>query len=111
MVAKPFFQVDVPIRHPAQPDRRGSYVFTGQADSSREAVRIAREVCDAALAAHAAGLDVPHRRPDGWGARGVRPGWEPDWEAARAHAWDAVHGWFTRSRTRASAPARRTPGA
>ncbi|MFD5587546.1 MULTISPECIES: hypothetical protein [unclassified Streptomyces] len=110
MVVKPYFQVDVPITHRAQPDRRGSYVFTGQADSGREAVRIAREVCDAALAAHAAGLDVPRRRPDGWGARGVRPGWEPDWEAARARLWDTAHGWFTRSRTRGVPPVRRLPG-
>ncbi|MFH8371619.1 hypothetical protein [Streptomyces sp. NPDC018031] len=87
-MAKPYFQVHVPIRSTVQPERHGIHVLTGPADTAPQAVRIAREACDAALAARAAGLGVPHRRLDGWGARGVRPGWVPDWAAATVVRWD-----------------------
>ncbi|MER5717398.1 hypothetical protein [Streptomyces sp. NPDC002132] len=50
------------------------HAFTGIADSPAAALRRAREVYDAALAAHTAGLKIPGRQPDSWGARGLRPG-------------------------------------
>ena len=82
-----YFQVHVPIRNSARPEQRGLHVFTGAADTWSAALRIARETCDTAVAAQKAGLPVPGRRPDGWGARGLRPGWVLDWTAATVHAW------------------------
>ncbi|MFI9237017.1 hypothetical protein [Streptomyces sp. NPDC053079] len=35
----------------------------------------------------------PRTRPDGWGARGLRPGWEPDWSATWAGRWDNPFSW------------------
>ncbi|MGW7820156.1 hypothetical protein ACWGLF_18970 [Streptomyces puniciscabiei] len=64
------------------------HVFTGPADSRSAALRIAHEVYDAARAARKAGLEIPDKRPDGWGARGYRPGWEPDWLSATAGRWN-----------------------
>ncbi|MEU5539129.1 hypothetical protein [Streptomyces sp. NPDC020362] len=76
------YQVDVPIHNTANP-ARGVHVFTGVADSPA-ALRRAHEVYDAALAAHTAGLEIPGRQPDSWGARGLRPGWQMEWPAATA---------------------------
>ncbi|WP_019074400.1 hypothetical protein [Streptomyces hokutonensis] len=90
----PFYEVDVPIRHPAQPALSGVHVFTGPADSRSSAVRIAHEVYEAARAAQEAGLAIPAKRPDGWGARGYRPGWEPDWPAATAGRWNSPYSWL-----------------
>ncbi|WP_331720267.1 hypothetical protein OG985_50030 (plasmid) [Streptomyces sp. NBC_00289] len=90
----PFFEVDVPIKSTDQPDRRGVHVFTGPADSRSSAVRIAHEVYDAARAAQEAGLEIPGKRPDGWGARGYRPGWEPDWLSATAGRWNDPYSWL-----------------
>ncbi|QKV96040.1 hypothetical protein HUT19_33500 [Streptomyces sp. NA02950] len=87
-MAKPYFEVNVPIRNTARPGLHGLHVFTGQADNSHRALRLAREAYDAALAAQAAGLELPGQRPDGWGARGVRSGWEPDWSAAEVGRWN-----------------------
>ncbi len=87
-MTKLYFQVDVPTRNAAQPDRCGLHVFTGAAETETEALRMARETCDAAVAAHAAGSAIPRRRPDGWGARGVRSGWELDWAAATVAVWE-----------------------
>ncbi|MDX3132190.1 hypothetical protein PV367_20870 [Streptomyces europaeiscabiei] len=89
----PYFEVDVPIRSTAQPGLSGVHVFTGRADSRSAAVRIAHEVYDAARAAREAGLEIPHGRPDGWGACGYRPGWEPDWKAATAGRWNNPYSW------------------
>ncbi|WP_229376975.1 hypothetical protein [Streptomyces spirodelae] len=74
----PYFEVDVPIHRTGQPGRSGVRVFTGRADSRSAAVRIAHEVYDAARDAAEVGLEIPHGRPDGWGACGYRPGWELD---------------------------------
>ncbi|MFI1719196.1 hypothetical protein [Streptomyces litmocidini] len=82
-----FFEVDVPIHDTANPALKGLHVFTGVADSPATALRRAHEVYDAALAARTAGLEVPGRQPDGWGASGVRPGWEMEWTAAKAGRW------------------------
>ena len=65
-----FFEVDVPIHNAANP-----------------ALRRAHEVYDAALAAHTAGLEIPGKQPDSWGACGLRPGWELEWPAAKAGPW------------------------
>ncbi|MFD3729298.1 hypothetical protein [Streptomyces sp. NPDC058671] len=87
-MAKVYFQVNVPIRNSVQPEQCGLHVFTGPADTWLEALRIARETCDTAVAAQEAGVPVPRRRPDGWGARGLRPGWVLDWPAATVDAWE-----------------------
>ncbi|MFJ3673711.1 hypothetical protein ACIPSE_45440 [Streptomyces sp. NPDC090106] len=91
----PFFEVDVPIT--STDGLRGVHVFTGHADSHTSAVRIAHEVYDAARAAQEAGLEIPRVRPDGWGARGYRPGWEPDWLSATAGRWNSPHSWLRAS--------------
>lgn len=86
----PYFEVEVPIHRPDQPGE-GLHVFTGRADSPVTAVRLAHEAYVAARAARAAGLEIPHGHPDGWGACGYRPGWEPDWTAATAGRWDSPY--------------------
>ncbi|MCX5208817.1 hypothetical protein OG689_05840 [Kitasatospora sp. NBC_00240] len=83
-----YFQVSVPTRNLGRPEQRGLHVFTGPAETGADAVRIARRTCDAALAAQAAGVAIPRRRPDGWGARGVRPGWAFDWADATVASWE-----------------------
>ncbi|WP_432060443.1 hypothetical protein [Streptomyces sp. S1] len=102
-MTKVYFQVNVPIRSSVQPGRYGLHVLTGPADSWSEALRIARETCDTAVAAQRAGFPIPRRRPDGWGARGLRPGWVFDWPAATVDAWEH-DGMF---RTGGSSPFRR----
>jgi hypothetical protein len=87
----PLFEVDVPIRNTA--GGRGVHVFTGRADSRRAAVKAAHEVYDQAAAALQAGREIPGMRPDGWTARGYRPGWELDWQAATAGCWDDPLSW------------------
>ncbi|MFE7948229.1 hypothetical protein [Streptomyces sp. NPDC057426] len=93
MTLLPYFEVDVPIRNTARPGEQGWHVFTGQADSKTTAVRIAREVYDQAFDAAKSGAQMPGRRPDGWGVRGLRPGWELDWPGAIAHLWGDPHSW------------------
>ncbi|MET4668312.1 hypothetical protein [Streptomyces sp. PvR018] len=85
-MTKPYFQVSVPTTHREQPDRHGLHIFTGPASTSEEAVRCAREACEAALVAG---------RPDGalppaarWRVSGVCPEWVMDWEAATAAFWE-----------------------
>ncbi|MFG2856718.1 hypothetical protein ACGFZ9_39700 [Streptomyces mirabilis] len=90
----PYYEVDVPTRSTNHPGLSGVHVFTGPADSRTSAVRIAHEVYDAARAAQEAGLEIPGMRPDGWGARGYRPGWEPDWLSATAGRWNDPHSWL-----------------
>ncbi|MFJ2778238.1 MULTISPECIES: hypothetical protein [unclassified Kitasatospora] len=82
-----YFEVNVPMRSAVQTGVRGLHVFTGRADSRSAALRIAHEVYDATRAATEVGRKVPHGRPDGWGARGFRPGWALDWPAATAGRW------------------------
>ncbi|MEU3620082.1 hypothetical protein ABZ725_48560 [Streptomyces sp. NPDC006872] len=89
----PYFEVDVPNRSTDQPSLSGVHAFTGPADSRSAAVRIAHEVYDAARAAQEAGLAIPGKRPDGWGARGYRSGWELDWPAATASRWNNPYRW------------------
>ncbi|MFC4467048.1 hypothetical protein ACFPH6_21410 [Streptomyces xiangluensis] len=89
----PYYEVDVPIIGTTQPGLSGVHVFIGRADSRSAAVRIAHEVYDAARAAREAGLEIPHDRPDGWGACGYRPGWELNWTAATAGQWNNPYIW------------------
>ncbi|MGV9247996.1 hypothetical protein [Streptomyces sp. NPDC003710] len=91
------YEVDVPIHDTSNPARRGLHVFTGVADSPAAALRRAHEVYDAALAAHAAGLEIPSRQPDSWTALGLRPGWELEWPAAKAGLWHNPFSWSCRS--------------
>ncbi|MFM9500340.1 hypothetical protein ACKI1Q_43070 [Streptomyces galilaeus] len=92
------YEVDVPIHDTTDPDRRGRlHVFTGVADSPAAALRRAHEVYDAALAAHTAGLEIPGKQPDSWGARGLRPGCQMEWPAAKADLWLNPVSWTTRS--------------
>ncbi|GHE56352.1 hypothetical protein GCM10018785_27060 [Streptomyces longispororuber] len=89
----PYFEVDVPIHRTDQPGSRGVHVFTGRASTRRAAVKAAHAAYTAARAAAEAGLEIPHDRPGGWGARGYRPGWEPDWKAATAGRWNDPYSW------------------
>ncbi|WP_432171164.1 hypothetical protein [Streptomyces sp. 1222.5] len=93
----PYFEVDVPIRSTETPGLEGVHVFTGQADSRSAAMKAAHEVYDVARAAAEAGLEIPHGRPDGWGACGYRPGWELDWPAAKAGPWRSPYSWLNSS--------------
>ncbi|MEV7416983.1 hypothetical protein [Streptomyces sp. NPDC089919] len=77
-----YYEIDVPIR--SLDGAGGWHVFAGRAASHLEALLIVCTVYEQAAAAHAAGTPVPARRPDGWGARGYRAGWLPDWPAARS---------------------------
>ncbi|WP_425423758.1 hypothetical protein [Streptomyces exfoliatus] len=70
------------------------HVFTGVADSPAAALRRAHEVYDAA---HTAGLEIPGKQPDSWGARGLRPSWEMEWTAAKAGRWHSPLSSTTRS--------------
>ncbi|WSY03114.1 hypothetical protein OG590_38545 (plasmid) [Streptomyces goshikiensis] len=92
-----YFEVDVPIRSIETPGLRGVHVFTGRADCESAAVRAAHEVYDVARAARGAGREIPHGRPDGWGACGYRPGWELDWSAAKAGPWKSPYSWTNSS--------------
>ncbi|WP_260868032.1 hypothetical protein [Streptomyces sp. SAJ15] len=96
MPHREFYEVDVPIHDTATPTRRGLHVFTGEADSPAAALRRAHEVYDAALAAHQAGLEIPGKQPDSWGARGLRPGWALEWPAAKAGLWRNPLSWTRR---------------
>ncbi|WP_240450129.1 hypothetical protein [Streptomyces sp. S1] len=83
-----YFQVNVPTRDSVQPEQCGLHVFTGSADTWSDALRIARETYEAAASAQREGHPIPRRRQDGWGARGLRPGWVLDWTAATVDAWE-----------------------
>ncbi|MDJ0466797.1 hypothetical protein [Streptomyces sp. H27-C3] len=87
------YEVDVPIHDITNPARKGQHVFTGEADSPTTALWRAHEVYDAALIAHTAGLEIPGKQPDSWGARGLRPGWALDWPAAKAGPWHNPVSW------------------
>ncbi len=89
MPNREFYEVDVPIHNTADPARRGLHVFTGEAGSPTAALRRAHEVYDAALTAQQAGLQIPGKQPDNWGARGLRPGRALEWPAATAGPWRA----------------------
>jgi hypothetical protein len=91
------YEVDVPIHDTANPACRGLHVFTGEADSPTTALRRAHDVYDAALAAHTAGLQIPGKQPDQWGAAGLRPGWEMEWAVAKAGRCHNPSSWTTRS--------------
>ncbi|MFJ3505037.1 hypothetical protein [Streptomyces sp. NPDC090135] len=73
------------------------HVFTGEADSPTTALRRAHEVHDAALAAQQAGLEIPAKQPENWGAPGLRPGWQMEWTAATAGPWKRPYSWTTHS--------------
>ncbi|MGW4438031.1 hypothetical protein ACWELO_20090 [Streptomyces sp. NPDC004596] len=75
----------------------GLHVFTGVADSPAAALRHAHEAYDTALAAHTAGLEIPGKQPDSWGARGLRPGWQMEWPAARTGLWHNPVSWTSRN--------------
>ncbi|MEU3463001.1 hypothetical protein ABZ721_24050 [Streptomyces sp. NPDC006733] len=83
------FQVNVPIKNTAHPEQSGLHVLIGPADTETKALQIARKTCEAALDARAAGNDIPRSQPDGWGARGVRPGWAFDWAEATVDSWES----------------------
>ncbi|MFJ4917667.1 hypothetical protein [Streptomyces sp. NPDC088726] len=87
-----FYEVDVPI-HTNDRALHGVHVFTGKASSVTEALTRAHQVYDAAFAAQQAGLEVPGRQDGGWGARGVRDGWELDWASAQAGRWFDPYSW------------------
>ncbi|GHH55636.1 hypothetical protein [Streptomyces candidus] len=86
------YEVDVPI-HTYDRALHGVHVFTGRATSVTEAVQRAHEAVDAAFAARQAGREIPGQQDGGWGARGVRDGWELDWAAAKAGPWSNPFSW------------------
>ncbi|PJM98593.1 hypothetical protein CG740_34685 [Streptomyces sp. CB01201] len=86
------YEVDVPI-HDTSKQRYGVHVFTGKATSADEALTRAQQVYDASAAARQAGRELPGPQDDGWGARGVRDGWELDWAAAVAGPWSNPNSW------------------
>ncbi|MET9978127.1 hypothetical protein ACFYOI_19700 [Streptomyces microflavus] len=88
-MTKPYFQVSVPTTHREHSGRRGLHIFTGPASTSEEAVRCAREACEAALIAKESATDSGLRRATGWGVRGVCREWVMDWDAATAEFWES----------------------
>ncbi|ARI53081.1 hypothetical protein ACWEJZ_10970 [Streptomyces bacillaris] len=87
-MTKPYFQVSVPTTHREQPGRHGLHIFTGPASTSDEAVRCAREACEAALAAGRTATDRAVPSEARWRVRGVCREWAMDWEAATAAFWE-----------------------
>ncbi|MER5916803.1 hypothetical protein ABT124_42170 [Streptomyces sp. NPDC001982] len=87
----PYYEVNVPTMNSS--GRRGLRIFTGEADKPGAAIQIAHKIYAAAVAAQQSGLHIAGRRPDGWGARGVRPCWELDWSAATASLWNDPYSW------------------
>ncbi|MEU0356379.1 hypothetical protein [Streptomyces cyaneofuscatus] len=87
-MTKPYFQVSVPTTHREHPDRHGLHIFTGPASTSEEAVRCAREACEAALAAERTATDGALPPVARWRVRGVCREWAMDWEAATAAFWE-----------------------
>ncbi|MEU9321466.1 hypothetical protein [Streptomyces sp. NPDC048295] len=81
------YEVDVPIHHEADQERRGLHVFTGRAAGPGEALAAAHNAYDRAVQHKYAGLPAPDDSSDGWAARGLRPGWVLDWHKATATAW------------------------
>ncbi|CUM35762.1 hypothetical protein H4W23_39690 [Streptomyces gardneri] len=81
----PCFEVEVSIRNAT--GERGRHIFTGKASLPREALTRGHEVYEAVVTAQQNGLERPDREHDGWGARGIRDGWELDWTAATASPW------------------------
>ncbi|MFF7777720.1 hypothetical protein ACFZCG_25320 [Streptomyces tanashiensis] len=63
------------------------------ATDPRTALRLAQRTYRAAQEAQQAGRTLPDSRPDGWGARGYRPGRLLDWPPATATRWKDLHGW------------------
>ncbi|MFJ6248491.1 MULTISPECIES: hypothetical protein [unclassified Streptomyces] len=78
----PYYEVNVPMR--SVTGDSGVHVFTGTATNSGAAIRIAQQTYHAAQEAHRVGRGIPGKPPDGWGARGYRPGWKLNWRAATA---------------------------
>ncbi|MDJ0385250.1 hypothetical protein [Streptomyces sp. G-G2] len=81
------YEVDVPIHHEADQDRRGLHVFTGRAAGPGEALAAAHRAYDRAVQYVSAGLPAPDGSRDGWAARGLRPDWVLDWHKATTKAW------------------------
>ncbi|MFE9222295.1 hypothetical protein ACFYN3_39090 [Streptomyces lavendulae] len=73
------YEVDVPIHHEADQERRGLHVFTGRAAGPGEALAAAHNAYDRAMQHMSAGLPAPDDSSDGWAARGLRPDWVLDW--------------------------------
>ncbi|WP_432038664.1 hypothetical protein [Streptomyces cucumeris] len=109
MPNREFYEVDVPIHKIPNPALRGLHVFTGEAGSPTTALRRAHEVYDAALAAQQAALEIPGKQPDGWGARGLRHGWEMEWTAAKADGWNNPVSWTRRRTARSASPPHSSP--
>ncbi|MGV9883337.1 hypothetical protein [Streptomyces sp. NPDC003006] len=81
------YQVDVPIHHATDPERRGLHVFTGRAAGESEALAAAHNAYDRAVQQMSAGGPAPDDSSDGWAAGGLRPDWVLDWHKATVKAW------------------------
>ncbi|MGW1819293.1 hypothetical protein ACWCQM_37785 [Streptomyces sp. NPDC002125] len=81
------YEVDVPIHHATDQDRRGHHVFNGRAAGPGEALAAAHSAYDRAVQYVSAGRPAPDDSSNGWAARGLRPDWVLDWHKATATAW------------------------
>lgn len=93
-----YFEVDVPTKHNDQPGQR-IHIFVGLADDPLAARNAAHDAYDKARLLHQAGQEIPHEFISGWGARGLRPDWDLDWNKATAAPWVNPHGLFGTRRT------------
>ncbi|MCX4784281.1 hypothetical protein [Streptomyces sp. NBC_01264] len=81
------YEVDVPIHHATDQDRRGLHVFTGCAAGPAEALAAAHNAYDRAMQHVSGGRPVPDDSSNGWAARGLRTDWVLDWHEATTTAW------------------------
>ncbi|GAA3372222.1 hypothetical protein GCM10017744_102860 [Streptomyces antimycoticus] len=82
-MSRTMWEIDVPIQHRADTQRRGVHVFTGLAEDANAAMAAALRACEIAQLHTMSGQPIPTGtcRAD-WSARGLRPDWELQWEAA-----------------------------
>lgn len=81
------YEVDVPIHHEADQERRGLHVFIGCAAGESEALDAAHNAYDRAMQHVSAGRPAPDDSSEGWAAHGLRPDWVLDWRKATTTAW------------------------
>ncbi|MFF7139412.1 MULTISPECIES: hypothetical protein [Streptomyces] len=93
-----YWEVDVPTKNNDLQGRR-LHVFVGLADSPITARKAAHDAYDKALLLHQAGQEIPFEFVSGWGARGLRPDWDLDWNKATAAPWVNPHGLLGTHRT------------
>ncbi|RCH65498.1 hypothetical protein DT019_27285 [Streptomyces sp. SDr-06] len=81
------YEVDVPIHHATDQERRGHHVFTGRAAGERAALAAAHNAYDRAVQHVSAGHPAPDDSSNGWAAHGLRTDWVLDWHKATTKEW------------------------